>query len=345
MPVGICAGRGTASRLDMVKGNALGSLAMLIWAAGFPASELLLETWDPIVLVWARFLSAVPPLLFLWWALDGMGAISHAYWSRGVFVGGAGLGLAAWLLILGQWMTDPVTVAIIASFSPLAGMLIEIAFDRRRPRPKTVVGMTVCIVGGMVATGAASENASLGLGVVAAAASVFLFAWASRASVSDFPGLSVTGRTALTLTGGLMVMTPVCLIAVATGGAEWPADPVGLREIGLLCIFGPGSMALTQLLWIASVGRLGIAIATFNVNLSPFYVMIFMMALGAEWNWTRAAGAGLVLAGAVIAQWSPRPGRQGSSAEGMIGKNTPPDRTPNQFSPSYASWSPTSTSR
>jgi len=318
---------------------------MMVWAAGFPASELLLADWDPIILVSARFLFSVPPLLLLWWAVDGLGPVLRASWTKGVFIGGAGFGLAAYLLILGQSMTDPVTVAIIASFSPLAGMLLEVLFDGRRPRAEFIIGMVICIGGGVMATGVTTTDTSPNFGIVIAVASVLLFAWASRATVSDFPGHSTIGRTAMPITGGLVFITPVCLIAVATGGTDWPIGQAGIREVGLLCIYGPGAMAVTQLLWIASVGRLGIAVATLNINLSPLYVMVFMMALGEGWNWTQASGAALVLAGTIIAQWRPRKSRQGSSAEGMTGKKTPPDRRPNQLSPSYGSWLPTSTSR
>ena len=61
-------------------------------------------------------------------------------------------------------------------------------------------------------------------------------------------------------------------------------------------------MGLSQLLWIASVGRLGIGLASFHINVAPFYVMVIMLVLGAAWSWPQAIGAAIVGAGVVLAQ-------------------------------------------
>ena len=61
-------------------------------------------------------------------------------------------------------------------------------------------------------------------------------------------------------------------------------------------------MALSQFLWIISVGRLGVAVASFHVNLAPFYVMVILVAMGGDWGWAQAIGAAVVAMGVVIAQ-------------------------------------------
>ena len=61
-------------------------------------------------------------------------------------------------------------------------------------------------------------------------------------------------------------------------------------------------MALSQVMWVASVGRLGVAVASFHINVAPFYVMLLMLALGAGWNWTQALGGAIVVLGVVVAQ-------------------------------------------
>jgi len=309
MPTDFPATPDAGLRRDAVTGNALASLSMLVWALSFPAAELLLESWDPIVLISVRFVLVVVLLVLLWAAIEGTGPILRARWLKGILIGGPGFGLAAYLLLLGQWMTDPVTVAIIVSFSPVAGVLLEVIADRRRLRTQFALGVVICVAGGVVATGASEASgaeANLGYGAGAAAISVFLFAWASRAAVSSFPELSATGRATVTMAGGLIGVAPVCLIALAAGIAAPPSGPVGVREIGLLILYAPMGMALSQVLWIAGVGRLGIAVASFHINLSPFYVMLFMLALGAEWNRAQALGATLVVAGVIVAQWRRR---------------------------------------
>ena len=89
----------------------LGNLAAVgstvVWSAGFPAAEGLLDTWHPIPLVPARLLMAL--LLLVPLLLITEGIPRGMPWGRALGVGGAGLGGAAILLILAQAATDPVT--------------------------------------------------------------------------------------------------------------------------------------------------------------------------------------------------------------------------------------------
>jgi drug/metabolite transporter (DMT)-like permease len=69
-------------------------------------------------------------------------------------------------------------------------------------------------------------------------------------------------------------------------------------------------MALSQVLWIMSVRRLGIGMAALHINAAPFYVMIILFALGGAWVWAQALAALLVALGVLIAQHMlPLPGR------------------------------------
>ena len=61
-------------------------------------------------------------------------------------------------------------------------------------------------------------------------------------------------------------------------------------------------MALSQLLWIISVGRIGIGAASMHMNAAPFYTMLIVFLLGGAWNWWQTLGAAIVVLGALIAQ-------------------------------------------
>ena len=69
-----------------------------------------------------------------------------------------------------------------------------------------------------------------------------------------------------------------------------------------MAIFAIGGLAISQVLWIRSVGHLGIALSSLHINATPFYVMLILFALGGAWNWTQAAAALLVGVGVFIAQ-------------------------------------------
>jgi drug/metabolite transporter (DMT)-like permease len=98
----------------------------------------------------------------------------------------------------------------------------------------------------------------------------------------------------------------VMLIAAAGDGLlrdQWPDwGAIGLREFGGLAVFGIGSMAVSQMLWILSVGRIGIGAASLHMNAVPFYVMLIVFLLGGAWNWWQTAGAVIVVTGAFVAQ-------------------------------------------
>jgi drug/metabolite transporter (DMT)-like permease len=69
--------------------------------------------------------------------------------------------------------------------------------------------------------------------------------------------------------------------------------------------YGIASLGLSQLLWIAGVKGLGVGIASMHINAAPFYVMLFMMALGSAWNWWQALGATIVAVAVIVAQRAP----------------------------------------
>ncbi len=292
------------ARQFALSGNGLAVASMLTWAAGFPAAEILLQTWPPVALLAARLMLAVAVMIPIWLWIDGADAVLRARWAHAMRVGGFGLGLGMFLIILAQKLTDPVTVAIIASCAPLIATLLELAAGTRRLRWNFALGVAVSIIGGLIATSAVAP-AQLGLGALCAIASTALFCWASMATARDFPDLSQTGRTTITLIGGTFMAGALFYLSSVLGFEVWPSSPIDPQQAGMLAIYAVISLGLSQVLFIASIGRLGVALASFHINVAPFYVMLIMVVLGSEWNWTRALGAGVVALAVVLAQDRP----------------------------------------
>lgn len=281
-------------------GNLLGAGAMMAWAAGFPAAEALLDRWDPVWAVTARVVFATVPLLVLWFLLQP-GEWRRPGLSRGLVTGGIGFGGGALTILGAQWFTDPVTVAIIAASSPLTAVVVE-WFATRAPLTRPfALGLALTLVGGLVATGGAFP-ANLGIGAALALASCFLFSWGSYRTIRDLPQHSALGRATVT-TLGAMIATGLTVAMTTTAGlTPWPADIRLPGDIGLLAIYGTGAMAISQFLWIAAVARMGVSMASFHINIAPFYVMVLMLALGGGWSWPQAIGAAIVGLGVVVAQ-------------------------------------------
>ena len=290
-----------AGRRNAVSGNMAAVLSTVIWAAGFPAAEILLDKMDPLSLIVLRTAVACGFMLFVWWLVEGGASVLRARWARGMVMGASTFGIATFLLIWAQDLTDAVTVAILGASYPLLATGLEVVTEGRRVTPRLLVGLFAALLGGVIAAGD-KLSLDLGLGALAIVVSGLLFSRGSQLSVRLFPEASPIARTTLPLAGALALLGPVLLLAQVVG---W-VTPVSLRLSGgewqMLLVYSIGAMAVSQFFFISAVGRIGVAMTSFHLNVAPFYVMLIMLALGADWSWAQAIGAVIVLAGAAVVQ-------------------------------------------
>jgi drug/metabolite transporter (DMT)-like permease len=149
--------------------------------------------------------------------------------------------------------------------------------------------------------GAGGGEGNLLLGAVLAVLSCLFYSWMAFETVRRMPGRSVIGQTTVTVAGAAGATLALAAGAAALGGPV-PPPGAGLRDLGLLAVYGIGAIAVSQLLFIAAVRRIGVALASFHLNIAPFYVMLILLALGGDWSWTQALGAGIVIGGVLLAQ-------------------------------------------
>ncbi len=292
----------TAPGRSLLIANLICLASMVIWAAGLPAADLIVPHMPPLALTAARAILAAAVLVPIWWAVEGTAALRGADWLRGAWVGFVTLGLASVTVIIALTLTDAVTVAIVTAVMPVAGIALECVADRRPFTKAVAIGLLLSIAGGLVALAGNMGAIDFGLGALAALASVLCYTWGSRETVKALPHLTSLGRSAVTVGGAAVVML---IVALGDGLVRdaWPTwGAIGAREVMGLVIFGIGSMAVSQLLWIISVGRIGIGAASLHMNAVPFYVMLMVFLLGGAWSWWQTAGAVIVVAGALIAQ-------------------------------------------
>jgi drug/metabolite transporter (DMT)-like permease len=282
--------------------NGLCLLSMLTWALGLPALGYLVQYIPPLTLTALRVGLAGIVLVIVWAIWEGVPIVRRAPWGKGIAVGFIVMGVGAVLVAIALQQTDAVTVSIITAMMPLVGIGLECLLDGRRLTWALVAGLVLSLAGGLLALDLSAATPALGLGALAAFGSVFAFTWGSRATVTAFPALTPLGRTAITVAGAGISM------AVLATGFAWAGGPpvdwsgIGMPEIGALVAASIGSIALSQTLWIVSVGLLGIGIASLHMNAVPFYVMLITFAMGGSWNWLQAAGAAIVVLGVCIAQ-------------------------------------------
>ena len=285
----------------LLTANLVCMLSMLIWSTGLPANEILLPLLPPLSLSAARFVLAAAALLPFWVLMEGFGVLRGAGWLKGIAVGGM-IGLGGLFVILGQSLTDPVTVAVISATMPVVGIALEVVLDGRRLTLALVLGLGLAVIGGIVALGGGVGGLSLGLGALICFASVLTFTLGSRLTVTAFPALTPLGRTTVTLTGAAIATLIIAPLHAFTFGPVPDFSLLGPKEFAALAVFAVGSLALSQVLWILSVGKLGIGLAALHINATPFYVMLILFAFGAAWNWQQAFGAAIVGLGVLVAQ-------------------------------------------
>lgn len=282
---------------SLLSANVICMVSMLVWAVGLVAANVLIPLLPPLALTAARMALAAVFLLPLWWLAEGSAALRRANWGLGLAVGSL-IGAGAVLLVIAQALTDAVTVAVVAAATPVVGIALEVVLDRRPITMALILGLILSLIGGVMALGGGLGQVGLGSGALLALASVVLFTIGSRMTVTAFPTLTPLGRTGVTITGAAIL---VALAAALIGpAADW--SRLGLREWGALAVFAIGGIAISQVLWIMAVGRLGIGAAALHINAAPFYVMVILFALGGVWNWNQALGAAIVGLGVLIAQ-------------------------------------------
>ena len=301
-------------KLNLVRANLLCMLSMLVWAVALPAADLLIASVPPLPLTAARMALASACLLPLWWWLEGGAALRNAPWGRAILIGGSTIGGGAFMLVVGQGMTNAVTVALVSASMPLIAIAIEVVLDARRLTAALVVGVLLSLGGGAMAMSTGAGGVGLGLGALLCFLAVLLFTLGSRATVTAFALLTPLGRTTATLTGAALTTCAAAGLNALWGGAAPQWALLGFNELAALALFSIGGLAISQLLWIMSVGSLGIALSSLHINATPFYVMGTLFALGGAWNWTQAWAAAVVALGVLVAQGIVRLGPAGTGS-------------------------------
>ncbi len=290
------------TRASPLAANLMCMASMLIWAAGLPAADTIIDKVPPLAFAAARMSLAALTLLPVWLLVEGTQVLRAANWPLGFLIGGATIGTGAFLLVVGQGVTGPVTVAVISATMPVIGIAIEVLLDGRRLRAGLIVGVLLSLCGGILALDLGGGSLGFGWGALLCLGSVVLFTLGSRLTVTAFPRLTALGQTTITLSGAAIATCIAAAVHVGIGGpaADWSG--FGPRDWGALILFSVGSLSISQILWIIGVGRIGIALAALHINATPFYVMLILFLMGDDWNWLQTAGAAIVGLGVLIAQ-------------------------------------------
>ena len=285
-----------------IRGNIFGTTAIILFATGFPAADKLLQTWGIITLITIRNLLALMVMISLIFFLEKRVFLRKLPWFKGFWIGGIGFGFGSLLLLIAQAMTDATTAALAAAAMPIFAVSLEVAFDGRRLTVRFLLAVALVLFGGALAAGVTLGKSSISLGFALGLFASGIFAWGSRETIKSFPTLSPLSRTAVTTSGMFGVVAIPCLVAMFF---QYPWSVVGalnISNLGLLFIYACLALGISQIFWIKAVEDIGIGIASFHLNATPFYVMIIVYLLGSDWDWLQVLGAAILTVGTILAQ-------------------------------------------
>ena len=287
---------------EVLKSNFICIFSIVFYAMGFPAAEFLLDDWDVVSIITARNTFAFILIFFIWILYEGFQEVRVAKWNKGFWIGAIGFGIGSFFVLLLQSITSPVIAALMVATMPVAAVTLEIFLDGRKMTRWFLFGIVLVLFGGFIASGANLKNDSIGLASFLGITGVGLFAWGSRATVKNLPGMSLLGQVAVTTSG--MVGSAVFVYFISSIFFETTESPsqITYEHLGLLLIYACLAIGISQILWIKSVAKLGIGVSSFHLNAAPFYVMLMLFFLGDSWIWHQTIGAIIVIIGVILAQ-------------------------------------------
>lgn len=285
-----------------LRGNVITMLSMVTWATTFPVTDILLETWHPLLVTLARLLLAVPLLFLMLWAAGRWHEVRGAPWGAAFLVGGIGLSGAALFVVLGVAFSDPVTVAIIAATVPLISALIGVAARTERLTPPIAAGIALAVAGAVV-TVWRGDGEGMGFrgGEFFVVLANICFIWYSRGCLTRLADLSDIGKAALTAGCSAAVVLAATVIGLAAGLVP-AAFNLSASSLVLVIWMAMVANGVSIVLWLKGAQLLRVTIASMHQNLVPLYVVLMVLPLGGTVTWQQIVGGALVISGAVLAQ-------------------------------------------
>ncbi|MEC5384975.1 DMT family transporter [Uliginosibacterium sp. H3] len=294
-------------------------LATAIWGAMFPIAKSILHDMDALTMTLLRYGIAAPVFLLMLVWREGLATLrpQTSVWP---LIGLGGLGFAGFNLLMfyGIAQTKPEHGAVVMALQPLIAAMILWARSGKRPAGRSFVALALAIAGVvlLVTDGHVSrlaEHAAVIPTLMMIAGGTCWVLYSTGAA--RYPDWSPLRYTALTSTGGVLVLGVLWLIVGAAGGLRIPSAEVmssmlpALSYITLLAAF------LAVLCWNKGIRGIGAQKGMLFINVVPLTALFVGLLRGQAFGMWELVGAVLVLASLVLNQIAPR--AQASAAAGL----------------------------
>ncbi len=267
------------------RGKILGNIAFLIgvtvWSTMFPATEYLLENWDPLSITFIRMSGGAFVLLIACTILGDVSKVVRvAPWGKIFLLGVVGVSTSTVLFAWGIQLSSAVTAALIATTGPIVATLITRVFYSEPLRKGIAIGILLAVVGGIFAVLADQEEIrDFQGGEFLVLVAMSLWVWYSYNCQRWLSNLPQIGIAALTVTAGALGCAAyvACVLASGLHDIRFGTSIQEWLILGWLSI-GPASTSI--FLWHFGVSRIGVTIGAMYQNLVPLVVVIISISFG-----------------------------------------------------------------
>ena len=286
-----------------ILGNLAFCCGVSMWATMFPATEYLLENWDPVAITFVRMGGGAVILLVVFALLEDFGSVLRvAPWGRIFLLGMVGVALSTFLFAWGIQRSSAVAGALIAATGPIVAALITGLIYAQPLQKGIVVGIALAVTGGVcavLANGGSVDKFQGGEIIVLIAMAIWV--WYSYNCQRWLKGLPQIGIAALTVSAGTIGFTTYVGLAEIVGFDEvrFGSDTREWLVIAWLSI-GPASTSI--FLWHFGVSRVGVTIGSMYQNLVPIIVVLIAISLGRYPTPLHLIAGGLIISGVLYTQ-------------------------------------------
>lgn len=284
------------------------AVTCLLWGTMVPFTGELFAHLDPLSFSALRYPMGVAALAVL--VLVTERRFFHpAPLPLGRVLALGGFGMQGWatLYALGVYLSDAITAAAVLATGPVVAALVGRAMTGERMRPRIMLGVALAVAGGvMVALGKPGTGSAAGFrgGEVILVIALACWTWYSiKAQQWLAPlGLSQVRLTLWTLSGGCFWVWVIYLLGWAAGIAPALRPLDSAAAWAMMVWIGFGGTGLAIWFWNYGASRLGVTIATVNLNVVPVIAVLTSMVLGHYPTLAQVIGGAVVIAGVLWVQ-------------------------------------------
>lgn len=282
-------------------GHGAALLTILIWGTTFISTKVLLTSFQPVEILFLRFVLGFLALCLIYPRRLRLGERRQELWFAAA--GLCGVTLYYLLENIALTYTLASNVGVLVSVSPVfTALLSHFLLRREKLRPAFFAGLAVALAGVVLLSynGSAVLKLDPRGDVLALLAAAIWSAYSLiTRHISSF-GYPVVQTTRRIFAYGLVFMLPALLIFGFRPSLEAVLEPVNLLNLVYL---GLGACALCFVTWNFAVGRLGAVKTSTYIYLVPVVTLVTSaLVLGEPVTPLSAVGAALTVAGLALSE-------------------------------------------